>query len=362
MSLARSRPSLAIDIKPLLEDHWTGIPVFTRRLVQALLRDDRLDLTFTHELCQISPELALKALAEGAGTELREEIARGVWSPPPSKEAILFPSVKGEIEWPGRQASTVHDLSTLFMPENHVAANVAYHLDDFDRELASNDVTFCVSESTRAALETALPSTRGRTSVVPQYVDWPESFVQMDRDAPAFAFGRYALVVSTIEPRKNLALLLRALHLPEIARSPLKFIVIGKKGWLVDPFLAELTPHQRERVIFTGFVSEFVKYRLLKHADFLIYPSVYEGFGIPALEAMSLGKPVLAAMTSSLPEIVGDGGLFFDPFSPQDFAARFAEIQHVRRQAEIIPHALAQSRKFDWRGMAHPIVEWVMAR
>ena len=361
MSVGRARPHLAIDIKPLLEDHWTGIPVFTRRLAHALLRDGRVELSFTHELCQIPSELALSALAAGSGSYFRDEVERraGQWEPPKVKSAIFFPSVKGEIEWPGRQASTVHDMSTLFMPENHDDANIAYHLDNFARELATNDVTFCVSESTRAALESAFPSTAGRTRVVPQYVDWPDSFAQMERNAPSLAFGRYAVVVGTVEPRKNLGLLLRALRTPEIERSPLKFIVIGKKGWLVDQFFADLTPAQRERVIFTGFVTEFVKFRLIRNAEFLVYPSVYEGFGIPALEAMSLGKPVLAAMTSSLPEIIGEAGLYFDPFSVKEFAAAFTEMQNPRKQAELAPHALAQARRFDAAAMARPIVDWL---
>ena len=70
----------------------------------------------------------------------------------------------------------------------------------------------------------------------------------------------------------------------------------------------------------------------MRHAEFLIYPSVYEGFGIPALEAMSLGKPVLASMTSSFPEVIGDAGVFFDPLSVTEFAAAFAEMAHGRKQ------------------------------
>jgi glycosyltransferase involved in cell wall biosynthesis len=108
-------------------------------------------------------------------------------------------------------------------------------------------------------------------------------------------------------------------------------------------------------------VSEFVKFRLLRHAEFLVYPSVYEGFGIPALEAMSLGKPVLASMTSSFPEVVGDAGVFFDPFSASELAAAFAEMSDKRKLAELAPKAVQGAAAFNWQRMAAPVVEWVTA-
>jgi glycosyltransferase involved in cell wall biosynthesis len=102
-----------------------------------------------------------------------------------------------------------------------------------------------------------------------------------------------------------------------------------------------------------------MKYRLLRHAEFLVYPSIYEGFGIPALEAMSLGKPVLCALTSSLPEVVGDAGVYFDPLSPGEFAAAFAEISDAGRLAELSSKARIRATAFGWERMAKPVVDWV---
>jgi len=355
-------PKLTIDIGPLFEDQWTGIPVFTRRLVQALLRDGSLDLEFAFRMTKIPRESVVGALRCGSGVLLRSEFERGAGKSYPLIDpyaTLLFPSVKECFNATRREASTVHDVSTLVMAENHVPENVDHHMRNLARELASDDVVFCVSEASRAALTVAYPSIAQKARLLMQYVDWPAEFETLERNLSPPVLGRYAAVVGTIEPRKNLALLLRALALPEIRDSDIRFVVIGKTGWKVEQFMAGLTPQEREHIVFSGFVTEFMKYRLLRHAEFLVYPSIYEGFGIPALEAMSLGKPVLCAMTSSLPEVVGDAGIYFDPLSASEFAAAFAEISDAGRLAELSSKARVGSNAFGWARMAKPVVDWV---
>ncbi len=354
--------TLVLDIGPLLDDQWTGIPVFTRRLAQALLQSGQVELRFCVGLTPVPAKHVLAAMRYGTGAFLREELARESAADgelPDAGSPVLFTSVKRIFGVHGREASTVHDMSTLFMPENHKADNVAFHLDHFGAELATNEVTFCVSEATEAALLAAFPSTRGRTATLYQYVDWPEDFAELDRNLPRIKLGRYAAVIGTIEPRKNLGLLLRALASPEVRDSDLQFVIIGRKGWKMDEFLDQLGPDDRKRLIFSGFVSEFIKYRLLKGAEFLVFPSVYEGFGIPALEAMSLGKPVLASRTSSFPEVIGDAGIYFDPFSVSDFAAGLVELDHKDRQAELGARALEGSRAFNAGRMSKPVLDWL---
>lgn len=358
--LKLSKPKLTIDVTPLLEDQWTGIPVFTRRLIQALQRDGRVDLEFCCNYSVVAAEHVNAAMKIGTGAFLKDGLANYSSSPhlvdPDS--FLFFPSVKTACEISAHEASTVHDMSTLFMPENHQEENIAYHLDHLRDELETDEVVFCASEATRAALLSAFPSTASKARVLYQYVDWPEQFASLEENLPPLDLGRYVVVIGTIEPRKNLGLLIDAMPLPEIAGSGLKFLIIGKKGWLVDQFLIGLTPEQRSMLVFSGFVSEFVKYRLLKQSEFLVFPSLYEGFGIPALEAISLGKPVLASRTSSFPEVIGDAGIYFDPLSPTDFAAKFAEISHPKKLAELAPIALSQSRLFGPERMAAPVIEW----
>jgi glycosyltransferase involved in cell wall biosynthesis len=358
-----AKPKITVEISPLFEDQWTGIPVFTRRLIQSLLRDGRVDVDYAYQSARFPDRPVLQALRLGTGTFLREDFEHNgplTYSLVDRNSHFLYPSSKGLTHISPHEASTVHDLSTLFMPEHHEQANVSHHLDHFEAELRTDEVIFCITEATRAALVSAYPSVAAKTRLLYQYVDWPESFAEIERNLPPLRLGRYAVVVGTIEPRKNLSVLIRALPLPEVAGSDLKFLVIGRKGWLVDSFLEGLTDAVRKRLLFSGFVSEFTKYRLIKGAEFLVFPSLYEGFGIPALEAMSLGKPVLGARTSSLPEVIGDAGVYFDPLSATEFAAAFAEISNPDRNSELVPHALARHAAFDSRQMARPVVEWAM--
>lgn len=359
-----ARPPLTVEIGPMMEHAWTGIPVFTRRLVTALKKHDGLDLSFMYGGLRIPDPVVDAAVSLGSGSFMRADFeARSFdeYQLVRGDAPILYPSVKGPasglIE---QEASTVHDISTLVMPEYHEEANVAYHLDHMALELKTNDVTFTISQATDAALKAAFPSQADKTRLLYQYVDWPEAFEGMDYNATPIQLGRYAVVVGTLEPRKNLELLIEALRYPQLSGSPLKLVVIGKKGWLVDEFMAGIPDSLRTKLVFTGFVTEFAKYRLIKNSEFLIFPSIYEGFGIPALEAMSLGKPVLGSMTSSFPEVIGDGGIYFDPFDVKDFAEKFAVMADRPTIRELAPKAVAHAATFGPERMAAPVVEWAM--
>ncbi len=329
-----------------------------------MTRHGGVDVEFMFQLTRIPAPCVTAAIKAGTGVFLREQFESADTSRFQVADRtgpLFYPSVKDSFGVAAREASTVHDMSTLYMPEFHEESNISYHLDNISREILTDDAIFCISEATRAALVTAFPSVAHKTRLLYQYADWPESYALIERNLPALRLGPYAVVVGTIEPRKNLGLLLRALSTPELRRSPLRFVVIGRKGWKVDEFLAELPVDARERLLFSGFVSEFTKYRLIKGSEFLIFPSFYEGFGIPALEAMSLGKPVLASWSSSLPEVVGDAGVFFDPLSVTDFASAFTTIAHPHKLAELSPLATSLSAAFNWQRMAAPVVEWAKA-
>jgi glycosyltransferase involved in cell wall biosynthesis len=121
---------------------------------------------------------------------------------------------------------------------------------------------------------------------------------------------RYVLAVGTIEPRKNLAMLVQAFDALAAGEPHLRLVLAGGNGWRIESFEATLgAARHRDRVVRLGRVSEATKRDLLRGASVLAYPSLYEGFGFPPLEAMSAGVPVVATSVGSLPEVLGDGAL-----------------------------------------------------
>ena len=279
-------------------------PRLHRRLVQVLEATGRVQLDYAVRLFRLPAEAVHEAIRLDTGTCLRD-----LWEgAAPGKAVPLDPgvplpctSVKPASGVARRKASTIHDISTIVMPETHVPETVEFHLAPIHEHLRTDEVVLCCSEAARVALVDTYPWVGPKARVVPRYVDWPAGFELYDRNLPPLTLVSYTVVIGTIEPSKNLGLLPRALDHPAVARSDIRFIVMGRRGWEVDEALARLTPQTKSRISFTGFVSESVKWRLLRHAEFLVFPSIHEGFGVPALEAMSLRKPVVAFMTSASP-------------------------------------------------------------
>jgi glycosyltransferase involved in cell wall biosynthesis len=159
----------------------------------------------------------------------------------------------------------------------------------------------------------------------------------------------YLLFVSTLEPRKNVVGLLHAFARLR-AQIPHRLVLVGSTGWNADPIFAAIDAlGLGDRVTLLGFASDDDLNLLYSAADVFVFPSYYEGFGLPVLEAMACGCPVVASNRSSLPEVVGDAGALCDP---DDHAAiaesvlRFVEDEAARERAVTL--GLAQAAKFSW--------------
>lgn len=172
--------------------------------------------------------------------------------------------------------------------------------------------------------------------------------------------GDYLLYLGTLHPRKNLVRLIEAFQLARPQLPPtLKLVIAGQKGWLYDEIFARaqslgLTGH----ILFPGYVDDADKPALLSGARAYIFPSLYEGFGLPVLEAMTCQTPVLTSRVSSLPEVAGDAALLIDPHSSDDIAAGLVRlVGDAALRHRLVEQGLKQIEKFSWDKAAKQILE-----
>ncbi len=169
--------------------------------------------------------------------------------------------------------------------------------------------------------------------------------------------GRYFLTLATVEKRKNLAASMNSFR--EVLQQPgcedLYFVLVGTQGWKVQGLMDEIAndPLLRHKVVFTGFVPDEYLSAIYSGAEAFIYPSLYEGFGLPPLEAMQCGVPVITSNTSSLPEVVGDSGILVDPHDTEQIAQAMLQLlSDTELRRFYVEKGLEKAKEFSWKDCA----------
>lgn len=204
-----------------------------------------------------------------------------------------------------RRVITIHDLTYKRFPELLQKETLENLERQMTRELAAADAVICVSESTRRDLLHYYEIDRGRVFTIHSGLGTPLEAAPID-GLPE----RYLLFVSTIEPRKNLVTLLDAWDRIREGGYPGSLVVVGKIGWKSEGVTRRL---RGAGIVHLDYVAAAQLVTVYRNAELFVFPSLYEGFGFPLLEAMAHGIPSIAAQSSSLPEIGGDAALYFDP-------------------------------------------------
>jgi len=167
--------------------------------------------------------------------------------------------------------------------------------------------------------------------------------------------GGYVLAVGTLEPRKNLARLCRAYRaLPDATRQAFPLVLAGMKGWGDADFARDLAALEKEGSLVTpGYLEAAALRDLYAGAAVFVYPSVYEGFGLPVAEAMASGTPVITSNVSSLPEVAGDAARLVDPLSVDDIASALSQLLADEGMRQRLAEAgLARAKVFTWDATA----------
>jgi len=252
---------------------------------------------------------------------------------------------------------TVHDLAFIRFPQTFRAYNRTY-LDFATRMSVRRAVQIlAVSEHTKRELVGLLGVPAERVVVTPNAV---RAHFRPPEPATLAAFRaskglpeRFVLYVGTLEPRKNLTTLLSAYA--EIARRhDVPLLVGGGKGWLYDAVFQRLEElGLRERVHFVGYIEEEELPLWYAAATVFVFPSIYEGFGMPPLEALACGTPVITSNSSSLPEVVGDAGLMVAPTDASAFATALDQVlSDAALHDDLRTRGLVRAQAFAWRTTA----------
>jgi glycosyltransferase involved in cell wall biosynthesis len=169
--------------------------------------------------------------------------------------------------------------------------------------------------------------------------------------------GKYILFVGTLQPRKNIEKLIEAFS--KLSEKNLQLVIVGKKGWLYEPILASPAKYNVEdKVKFLDFVENEDLPSLYKNALCFVLPSLYEGFGLPVLEAMKYGCPVLISNVSSLPEAGGDAALYFDPENADEIAKTIEKvISDEKLRQDMIKKGYTQIKQFSWEKTAQKTLD-----
>ena len=256
----------------------------------------------------------------------------------------------------GPTVLTVHDLSWIRHPEAHPVERVRIMNKFF--ELSLNRATRIITDSDFVKSE--LIQTFG---IRPEHIHAIHlaatgDFKPLDAGETAgllasrnLAHGQYWVAVGTLEPRKNLQLLLRAfMRLEQRDRQRCPLVIVGMLGWGYDSLLKELERMMASgEVILAGYMPRADQATLLAGAKALIYPSIYEGFGLPLVEAMQSGVPVIAANASCLPEVLGNAGLLIDPYDDAALGSLMASLLSDQSTCDqLAKQSLDRSRSFSW--------------
>jgi glycosyltransferase involved in cell wall biosynthesis len=235
---------------------------------------------------------------------------------------------------------TIHDLAVLRHPETFNRWTRTYSRAVLPRVTRAADRIIAVSEFTRRELVEVLDVPEDKVRVIPNAVGPP-----FEPEGKA-ADGDYVLAVSTLEPRKNLDRLVGAFQ--RAGLNGTRLLVTGMRGWgKVDPAGAG--------VHWLGFVSDEELARLYRGARCVAYVSTYEGFGLPVLEAMACGAPVVTSQTGATPEIADEAAVLVDPLDDEAIASGLVEA--IDRADELRARGLARAREFDWKRVAGATVE-----
>jgi glycosyltransferase involved in cell wall biosynthesis len=350
---------IAFDVSPLSHER-TGVNNYIRGSLAGLAEAAR---PLGHEIVAFAPtspagKRVIPAALAGIDVETKlvalpaAHYWRTAWSmlgyPPAERfigkfDALHFSDWMYPPQMRGVRATTIHDVVPLHHPQWTTKRTRSMHGRKYRNAARTCDVVFANSAFTAADFARTLDFPLERVLVA-----HPGIGADFSADGPAAELGGpYILTVATLEPRKNLGTLVDAFAL--LADTDLSLVVVGGQGWGEQPQL------DRAGIVRLGYVTDEELARLYRGAQAVVYPSRFEGFGMPITEAMASGAPVVVSAHESMDEASGAAAVRADPESPEAIAAGILEA--IARRDELRAKGIERARQFTWRRTGEVFLE-----
>jgi len=311
---------------------------------------------------------------------------KGIHVPPPARHPILFklwldyslkfvldrfqpdiflsPDNFCSLSYKGKTALVVHDLAYLHFPDQIPSVHLKYYQRYMPKFLKRADVIIAISEATKVDILRLLPKAESKIQVVHNGVrnDFrPLSIAEQQSVKLHFSQGKdYFLFIGALHPRKNIGRIIQAFNIfKQSYKTDQKLILCGRFAWHYDAIqkLIDASAFNNDIIHLNHVGSEEIL-RLTGGATALLYPSLFEGFGLPILEGFRSGVPVITSNLSSMPEVAGDAALLVDPFSVQAIASSMKTIHDDKNiSKQLIAKGLERASQFNWETTARSIYE-----
>jgi glycosyltransferase involved in cell wall biosynthesis len=349
-----------------------GIGTYVRELVPALAsRDPALGLTLFHSRFE-TPELPERWMREHPIEQLpasirslypRWDLTRRPLLPSSLASANVVHATNHGAVPPTRRGQalvvTVHDLAFVHAPDLFSRRWRWLYRAGLRAAVRHADAIVTPSRSTAEDVVSHTGVDPAKLHVVPLAAALPSGALDAADVATRLMISRpYALFVGTLEPRKNLVRLVRAYRRAAGRGLPHALVLAGPMGWQHEPLMRELALSGPGEIVMTGRVSADELDALYRGADAFVYPSLYEGFGLPVVEAMARGVPTITSATSSLPEVAGDAAELVDPRSVRELTDALERVLTDTAHADsLAARGRAQAERFSWDETARLTLE-----
>lgn len=281
-------------------------------------------------------------------------------------DVLFVPAHTIPIYHPKNTVVTLHDVGFKHFPNLYTPLERSYHDFCMNFSVRHAKKIISISKATENDLLKLYKADKKKISIIYHGFNYEKYFAEKSFDQNIYQeqskYSPYLFFIGRLEAKKNVVNMIRAFAmLRKENRIKHKLVLAGRPGYQYEAMkeeISKLPPELQSDIIELGYVKDEDAVKYLRCADILLFPSRFEGFGMPLLEAMASGIPVVASNTTSIPEIVGDAGLLCDPNKPFDFAAACSKIinsQSLRN--ELVQKGLKRSKQFSWENSARETLE-----